>query len=188
MERVAVFCGSSLGNNPTYKEKAIELGLELSRRKIGVVYGGGNKGLMGIIAHTVFENGGEVIGVLPKNMNIPSVTKDAVQTKLIITENIHERKKTMYSLSDGFIAMPGGIGTFEEILEIFTWKQLKLHESNVSLYNPLGFWDNLLKELKVAVKEGFLNQAVLDTLIVEEDPSILLDKLSIKTKELPSKL
>ena len=188
MNRVAVFCGSSYGNNPLYRKEAINMGKEMARRGISLVYGGGNKGLMGVIAHTIFEEGGEVIGVLPEAMNIQSVLNDSVQTKLIIVKDMHERKRTMYNLSDGFIAMPGGIGTFEEILEIFTWKQLKIHNHNIALYNPLGFWDNLILELEHAKKEGFITKEVLDTLIVEKEPSVLLDKLEMKTKDLPSKL
>ncbi len=188
MKRIAVFCGSSLGSNPIYKEKAYELGREMAKRNIGLVYGGGNKGLMGIIAHAVYENGGEVIGVLPKAMNVSQVVDNAVHTRLIIVEDMHERKSTMYSLSEGFVAMPGGIGTLEELFEIYTWRQLAIHNHNIALYNINGFWDLLEKQLKKTKDEGFLSQEVLDTLIVEEDPKTLLDKLEMETKDLPNKL
>lgn len=188
INRIAVFCGSSSGNNPIYKERASLLGKEIAAKGIGVVYGGGNKGLMGEIAHSVYNAGSEVIGVLPESMNIPSVTDNAVHTELIIVKNMHERKQKMYSLSDGFIAMPGGIGTIEELSEIYTWRQLGYHKCNIALYNINGFWDLFIKQLEHATSEGFISKEVLDTLIVESNPTLLLEKLEKKPEELPSKI
>ncbi len=188
MNKVGVFCGSSFGTNPFYKEKAIELGQEIAKRGFSLVYGGGNKGLMGAIAHAVYECGGEVIGVLPKAMATDAVLNGSVHTRLIIVDDMHERKKTMYELSDGFIAMPGGIGTFEEVLEIFTWRQLGIHKHNIALYNPLGFWNYMTLQLQKAKDEGFITKEVLDTLIIEIDATSILDRLEEMPKELPSKI
>lgn len=188
MDRIAVFCGSSLGDAEIYNKKAIELGLEMARRGISLVYGGGNKGLMGKIAHTVYENGQDVIGVLPEALNIPSVLKDSVHTQLLVVKDMHERKSTMYKLSDGFVAMPGGIGTLEEIAEIYTWRQLAFHKNNIALYNVEGFWDPFVEQLRQMCTKGFMTKEVFDSLIIEEDASILLDRLAEKAKELPCKV
>ena len=188
LNRIAVFCGSSFGNDEIYNKKASELGLEMARRGLSLVYGGGNKGLMGKIAHTVYENGEEVIGVLPEALNIPAVLKDSVHTKLIVVKDMHERKSTMYKLSDGFVAMPGGIGTLEEIAEIYTWRQLSFHSSNIALYNVDGFWNPLVEQLRQMCQKGFMAKEVLDTLIIEDNASILLDRLEEKAKELPRKV
>lgn len=188
MNRIAVFCGSSFGDEEIYVKKATELGLEMARRNISLVYGGGNKGLMGKIAHTVYENGQEVIGVLPEALNIPAVLKDSVHTELYVVSNMHERKKKMYELSEGFVAMPGGIGTLEEIAEIYTWRQLSFHHNNIALYNIAGFWNPLIEQLEAMCDKGFMAKAVLDSLIIEDDPEILLDRLEKEAKELPRKV
>ncbi len=119
IRNIAVFCGSSSGAREEYRESALELGAAIAGKGFGLVYGGGGKGLMGVVARAVRENGGRVIGVLPKAMDVPSVRKDSVETELMIVNGMHERKETMYSLADAFIAMPGGIGTLEEIAEIY---------------------------------------------------------------------
>ena len=177
LERIAVFCGSSFGSNEEYKENAIRLGKEMAKRSIALVYGGGAKGLMGVIAETVHENGGYVIGVLPESMDRPSVRLKKVEDELIIVPDMHERKRTMYSLSDAFIALPGGIGTMEELMEIYTWRQLGIHECNIGLLNVKGYWNPLLDMLDKAVSEGFLSKEVKDILIVESEAGKLPAKL-----------
>ncbi|MGN1164009.1 MAG: TIGR00730 family Rossman fold protein [Candidatus Ornithospirochaeta sp.] len=188
LNTLAVFCGSTMGEKPQYKEKAMELGREMARRGITLVYGGGNRGTMGVVSHAVHDNGGKVIGVLPSAMVIPSVTDNDVSDTKIVEDGMHSRKKKMYSLSDGFVALPGGIGTMEEILEIFTWKQLGYTGGNVALLNAEGYWDDLLAMLDKAVAEGFLDKRVRASLIVDDDPSRLIRRLEEEECELPDKL
>ena len=188
IEAIAVFCGSSYGKDESYRKKAEELGKALALHGITLVYGGGNRGIMGTIAHSVHENGGKVIGVLPKAMVKDSVTKGAVQDELIVEKDMHKRKARMYSLSQGFIAMPGGIGTMEEILEIFTWRQLGYTKANVGLYNVGGYWDSFLDMLDKAVTEGFLSPEVRNALIVEDNPEVLLERMEKEETSLPDKL
>lgn len=186
--RAAVFCGSTMGNKKIYREKAVELAEAMNRRSVSLVYGGGNRGLMGVLAHAVYDGGGHVTGVLPASMNFDSVTDGTKATEMIITSGMHERKKTMYSLASGFIAMPGGIGTFEELCEIYTWRQLGYTEGNIALYNVDDYFAPFLIMLEKAVEEGFLAGAVKEILIVTDDPEVLLDHLFSDRKELPSKL
>lgn len=188
IEAIAVFCGSSYGKDESYRKKAEELGKALALQGITLVYGGGNRGIMGTIAHSVHENGGKVIGVLPEAMIKDSVTKGAVQDELYVEKDMHTRKARMYSLSQGFIAMPGGIGTMEEILEIFTWRQLGYTKANVGLYNVGGYWDSFLDMLDKAVTEGFLSPEVRNALIVEDNPEILLGRMEKEETSLPDKL
>ena len=188
IEAIAVFCGSSHGKDEIYMKKAEELGKALALHGITLVYGGENRGIMGTIAHSVHENGGKVIGVLPKAMVKDSVTKGAVQDELIVEKDMHMRKARMYSLYQGFIAMPGGIGTMEEILEIFTWRQLGYTKANVGLYNVGGYWDSFLDMLDKAVTEGFLSPEVRNALIVEDNPEILLGRMEKEETSLPDKL
>lgn len=188
LKSIAVFCGSTFGKNPEYKRSAELLADEISKRDITLVYGGGNRGLMGVLAHRVEDNGGKVIGVLPSSLNVPSVTDNSPASEVIITKDMHERKSKMYSLSDGFIAMPGGIGTVEEIMEIYTWRQLKYTSKNIAFYNPGGYWNHILSFLDSAVEEGFLNEKVRNLLIVEDNPAILLERLETENREIPSKI
>jgi len=177
IKNIAVFCGSSVGNNPLYEQKAIDLGKTLYNNQIGLVYGGGNRGLMGVIAKTVFALGGSVTGVLPEALNLPSVRQVVVETKLIVVPTMHDRKAKMYSLADAFIALPGGIGTFEEFLEVFSWLQLGYHHKPVALLNTAGFYDPLLQLFQHSSNEGFLHKDLLDALIVEEDENLLLKRM-----------
>ena len=188
IEAIAVFCGSSHGKDEIYMKKAEELGKALALHGITLVYGGGNRGIMGTIAHSVHENGGKVIGVLPEAMIKDSVTKGAVQDELYVEKDMHMRKARMYSLSQGFIAMPGGIGTMEEILEIVTWRQLGYTKANVGLYNVGGYWDSFLDMLDKAVTEGFLSPEVRNALIVEDNPEVLLGRMEKEETSLPDKL
>jgi uncharacterized protein (TIGR00730 family) len=185
---LAIFCGSSLGNSQQYIKSALKMGEALVDEKISLVYGGGNIGLMGTIATYVFEHGTQVIGVLPQKLNLPQVVNKKVETKRIIVETMHERKAMMYELSDGFIALPGGIGTFEEFFEAYTWLQLGYHRKPVGLLNVNGFYDELLSFLNNAVKSGFMKKAVLDILVVEEDPYVLIDRMRNINLKLPQKV
>lgn len=185
---IAVFCGSTMGNKEIYRERTIELGKTMVNEGASLVYGGGNRGLMGVLAHTVSDGGGHVTGVLPKAMNIESVTRGAAGGETIIVENMHERKKKMYDMADGFIALPGGIGTFEEFCEIYTWRQLGYISGNIALYNVNDYYNPFLVLLDKAVEEGFLMKAVRDILIVSDDPEYIITHLRQDRRELPSKL
>ncbi len=188
INNLCVFCGSSSGNDPRYRKDAEELASLLKDNGTGLVYGGGNKGIMGVLASRCNELGVHVTGVLPKAMNTPSVRSRNNETKLIIAEDMHERKETMYSLSDAFLAMPGGIGTLEELAEIFTWRQLGYHRKNVAVLNSTGYYDSLITFLEKCVASGFMAKEVLDELIVITDVKDTLSMLSREPKGLPSKL
>ena len=188
LKRLAVFCGSVMGKDQIYKTEAEKLGIEMAKNSISLVYGGGNRGLMGVVAHAVHDNGGKVIGVLPKAMIRPSVTDGQVEDEVYIEDDMHRRKKRMYSLSDGFVALPGGIGTIEEISEIFTWRQLGYTSGNVALYNINGYWDPFLNMLDKAVEDGFLSEKVRESLIVVNDTESLFSRLDNERVTLPDKL
>ncbi|MBO5770806.1 MAG: TIGR00730 family Rossman fold protein [Spirochaetales bacterium] len=188
LKRVAVFCGSSLGTDEQFTTDAKKLGIEMAKRGIGLVYGGGNKGIMGILAHAVYDNGGEVIGVLPEAMNVPQVTDNSAHTELRIVKDMHERKNTMYSLSDGFIALPGGIGTIEEITEIYTWRQFGYHDKNIALLNSNGFWNSFIAQMDNCVDLGFLSPEARNILKSSDVVDEILDLLAMEPEELPSKL
>ncbi len=169
-----MFCGSSPGNNPEYRETARNLGRILAGRNIELVFGGGRVGLMNEIANTVLGAGGRVTGVIPQSLVDREVAHTGI-SELRVTGSMHERKALMAELSDGFIALPGGIGTFEEFMEIITWGQLGFHRKPCGLLNTLGFYDGLLGFLDHAVHEGFLHNANRDSILVSETPEELLD-------------
>lgn len=166
MEKVCVFCGSSLGKNPKFRETASALGKFIVKENLELVYGGGNSGLMGTIANAVLENGGSVIGVIPEFLKDLEICHTGV-SELIISKNMHERKSKMYELADFFIVLPGGIGTLDELAEIFTWSQLCLHKKACAVINIDGYYDDFLNFMKNSVKENFLKQEHLDMLIVD---------------------
>jgi hypothetical protein len=176
MKTLCVFSGSSFGRGPVYTAAARRLGGLLAERGYNLVYGGGNVGLMGEVSRAVLEKGGRVVGVIPEYIRsrVPHVDL----SELIVTPGMHERKAKMYELSDGFVALPGGIGTLEETAEIFTWGQLGHHGKPVGLLNVGGFYDSLLAFLEHAVREGFLKKTHFDNLIVSEDPGDLLDRFA----------
>src|SRR5215216_2949562 len=153
MKRVCVYCGSSIGNQRIYREVAEVMGSVLARRRIGLVYGGGNVGLMGVIADAVLAGGGEVIGVIPQSLADREIAHDGV-TDLRIVDSMHTRKAMMAELSDAFIAMPGGVGTFEEFFEAVTWTQLGVHRKPCGLLNVAGFYTPLAAFIVQAVAEG----------------------------------
>lgn len=177
MKRICVYCGSSTGANPAHREAAENLGALLAARGIGLVYGGGNIGLMGVIADAALHAGGEVIGVIPDAL-MEKELGHAGLTKLHVVGSMHERKQLMADLSDGFIALPGGIGTFEELFETLTWQQLAFHDKPVALLNAGGFYDHLLVFLRHAADERFLRNEHLDSLLIETDSVALLDRMA----------
>ena len=176
-KRICVFCGSSHGSNPVYAEAAKNVGGELARRGIGLVYGGGNVGLMGVVADAALAGGGQVTGVIPEALMAKEVGHRGLPD-LRVVKTMHERKALMAELSDGFVALPGGIGTFEEIFEVVTWAQLGLHSKPCALLNVKGFYDPLLRLLDHAIEEQFVKPKQRDLVIVESDFSALLDRMA----------
>lgn len=175
LKYVGVFLGSNYGNNPLYKENAVKLGRILAREGINLVYGGGGRGLMGELASAIRKNGGHVTGVSPERFH--KKAKDFIIDEYILVTTMHQRKDTMYDLSQAFIILPGGIGTLEEFAEIFTWLQLGFHDKPVALLNIAGFFDPLILMLDCFVETGFLTQDIRNLLIIETDPEIIIEKI-----------
>lgn len=173
---VCVFCGSGTGINPVYSESAAKLGYLLAQASVRLVYGGGNIGLMGILADAVMEAGGQVTGVIPRFLLDKEVGHSGI-TDLEVVESMHQRKQRMADLADAFIALPGGWGTLEEISEILTWKQLGLINQPVVLLNTNQFFDPLLDQMRLMVKEGFLQTGNFDFLHIEKTPEQILSLL-----------
>lgn len=188
IKTLAVFCGSSSGHNPLYAEAAEAIAETMADNNIALVYGGGNRGLMGIVAETVHHRGGHVIGVIPQLLNRPDVVMRKVENELIIARDMHERKALMYERSDGFVALPGGIGTFEEILEVYTWLQLGYHKKPVAILNIGSFFDHLIDLLTHANGEGFIKDDILNSLIVADDVPSLFEQLDRWNVQLGDKL
>jgi uncharacterized protein (TIGR00730 family) len=172
MKTICVFCGSSKGNNPGYLESAQQLGQCIAGEGLSLVYGGSRVGLMAVLADTALSGGGHVTGVITEFLNEKVGHKGL--TELHVVKNMHERKMKMFSLADAFIALPGGIGTFEEILEIMTWAQLGLHAKPFGLLNVLGYYRKLSDFLDYTVDEGFVKPAHRNMIIMEEDPGSLI--------------
>ncbi len=185
IERVAVFCASSDGNDDLIFEEAYELGKSLAKRNLDLVYGGSKLGLMGQVAKGVIENGGKAIGVIPDFLK----TREVVHTgldELITTRDMHERKLTMNERSDAFITLPGGFGTFEELFEIVTWAQLGLHQKPVGLLNIDGFYDELVAMLQKMTEKGLLRKENLEILLVADNFEELFEKmLNYEPKPVP---
>jgi uncharacterized protein (TIGR00730 family) len=176
MKRIAVFCGSSSGSEEIYREQALLLGKLLAEQNIGLVYGGARIGLMGAVADGVLDHGGEVTGVLPNFLGSKEIAHDQL-TELIMVDSMHERKLKMHDLSDGFIALPGGFGTFEELFEILTWAQLGLHSKPIGLLNVNRFYDPLYKMLETMVSHGFLKPFHQSILLLDTDMRRLLERM-----------
>lgn len=155
IKSLCVFCGSSVGARPEYREAAVELGNELASKNIELIYGGGRIGLMGVLANTVLDNGGRVTGVIPGFLSTKEIRHDGL-TRCYEVDDMHTRKQMMYQLSDAFIAMPGGFGTLDELFEIITWHQLSLHQKPVVIYNAHGYFDPLLQMIHKMYAEGFV--------------------------------
>jgi uncharacterized protein (TIGR00730 family) len=174
--RICVFCGSSPGRGDSYGEAAAGLGRLLAKRGIGLVYGGASVGTMGIVADAALAAGGEVVGVIPQAL-VDREVAHAGLTDLQIVPDMHQRKATMADLSDGFVALPGGAGTMEELFEVWTWALLGLHAKPIGLLDVNGFYDPLAAMLDHMVTEGFLSSANRDLVCLESDPTLLLDHL-----------
>jgi uncharacterized protein (TIGR00730 family) len=175
MKRICVFCGSSPGGNPAYMQAARSLSEALVRRKIGLVFGGGKVGMMGELARTAFELGGEVIGVIPRDL----VKKEVAFTGLAdlrVVDSMHERKALMAELSDGFIALPGGFGTLEEFFEVVTWAQLGLHLKPCGLLDVADYYSRLGEFLDHAVAEQFILGGHREMILIERDPEALIER------------
>lgn len=178
MQRICVYCGSNSGVRPVYAAAARTLAETLCRRRIELVYGGAAKGLMGVLADRMLECGGTVHGVIPGFLHEREITHTGL-TSLHVVATMHERKAKMAELADGFIALPGGYGTLEEIIEILTWGQLRMHDKPCGLYNVDGYFDSLLRYLDHAESEGFLRPENRLMLLADTDAAGLLDKFSI---------
>lgn len=176
MKSITVFCGSSSGFRAEYAEAARVLARLFAENNIRLIFGGGKVGLMGIIADEVMRLGGEVIGIIPDSLDRKEVGHRGI-TELRVVDSMHERKAQMAELADGFIAMPGGIGTFEEFFEILTWAQLGFHEKPCAILNVAGYYDGLLALCDHAVQEGFLRPAHRQLILEDENPEILLEKM-----------
>ncbi len=174
MKRVCVFCGSSEGSRPIYARAARRTGEEIARRGLGLVYGGGKAGLMGAVADAALAAGGEVIGVMP-NAQVSGEIGHEGLTELHVVGSMHERKKLMADLSDGFVALPGGYGTLEEFLEVLSWAQLSMHEKPCALLEVAGYWEPLTALFDRAVAEGFVRPNHRSLVLAGEDPGELLD-------------
>jgi uncharacterized protein (TIGR00730 family) len=174
---ILVYCGSAKGNNAAYADAAQRLGSVLAANKIKLIYGGGSIGLMGITADAVMKNKGEVIGVIPKFLNVKEVGHGGL-TSLVEVASMHERKAKMEELCDAAIALPGGYGTLDELFEILTWSQLGLHRKPIGILNVNGYFDGLIAQLDTMVTEGFLSSANRKLLIESDDVSELLQMLN----------
>jgi uncharacterized protein (TIGR00730 family) len=176
MKRITVFCGSNFGTDEIYEKQAFRLGEILADRKIGLVYGGANVGLMNAVANGSLSRGGEVTGVLPVFIKDKGIDHKNL-TELIIVNTMHERKTKMNELSDGVIALPGGFGTLEEFFEILTWGQLGLHRKPVGLLNVNGFYDSLKILAQTMVDKGFLKEGNRKMLLISDDIEKLIDQM-----------
>lgn len=175
MKTLCVYCGSNPGSRPEYGQAARALAREFLSQEIDLVYGGAKVGIMGMIADTMLEGGGRVIGVMPQALVEKEVSHPGL-TELKIVSSMHERKALMAELSDGFIALPGGLGTLEELLEVLTWAQLGFHTKPCGLLNVLRFYDHLKSFLDHSTAEGFIMEAHRSMLVVEENPQELIQK------------
>jgi uncharacterized protein (TIGR00730 family) len=176
---VCVFCGSGAGSNPAFSAAARELGVLFAGSSIRLVYGGGNIGLMGVIASAVMESGGDVTGVIPRFLMDREVGHSGI-TALEVVESMHDRKKRMADLADAFVALPGGWGTLEELCEILTWKQLGLISQPILLLNTGHFFDHLLDQMRLMANEGFLRSDNLNFLQVSKTPEEIFSLLTLK--------
>ncbi|MEI5999315.1 TIGR00730 family Rossman fold protein [Paraburkholderia bengalensis] len=176
MKAVCVYCGSSDGAKPLYREAAKSFGRALVAANLSLVYGGGKVGLMGVIADEVMAAGGRAIGVIPELLVNKEVGHDGL-SELHVVPDMHHRKKMMADLADAFVALPGGAGTLEELFEVFTWAQLGYHRKAVAVLNIDGFYDPLISMLEHTVQEGFMRQTYFDILQIDSDPAALIAKL-----------
>ncbi|KAH0930381.1 hypothetical protein HID58_016108, partial [Brassica napus] len=174
--RICVFCGSSSGNKTTYHDAALQLAHQLVKRKIDLVYGGGSVGLMGLISQAVHDGGRHVLGIIPKSLAPREITGESIG-EVITVSTMHQRKAEMGRQADAFVALPGGYGTFEELLEVITWSQLGIHTKPVGLLNVDGFYDSLLTFIDKAVDEGFVSSTARRIIVSAPTASQLLQLL-----------
>ncbi|GAA0140030.1 hypothetical protein Leryth_000739 [Lithospermum erythrorhizon] len=175
-KRICVFCGSSPGKKNSYKEAAIELGKELVSRNVDLVYGGGSIGLMGLVSRAVYSGGRHVLGVIPKTLMLSEITGESVGEVKAVAD-MHQRKAEMAKHSQAFIALPGGYGTLEELLEVTTWAQLGIHHKPVGLLNVDGYYNSLLSFIDKAVEEGFISPNARQIIVSGPTPRELIDKM-----------
>ena len=173
---VAVYCGSRFGDSPAFADAARALGELIGRRGARLIYGGGRVGLMGVVADAVMAAGGKVVGVIPQALMDREVGHAGL-TELHVVQTMHERKQLMAEQADAFISLPGGIGTLEELYEVWSWQQLGYHDKPVALLNVDGYYDALLEFTRVMYTRGFVSQAQFDALMVDTDPARLLDRV-----------
>jgi uncharacterized protein (TIGR00730 family) len=177
VKRVCVYCGSSEGRDPRYREAAVRVGRSLAQRGLGLVYGGGGIGLMRVVADAVMDHGGSVIGVIPHGLAAREVAHRGV-TEMRVVPSMHARKALMAELADAFLTLPGGFGTFEELFESVTWAQLGIHKKPLGLLNVAGYFDHLVKFVDHAVAQGFVPAAGRSLFVVGDEPEALLDRLA----------
>jgi uncharacterized protein (TIGR00730 family) len=182
VRRVCVFCGASSGRLAAYADAARALGASLAERGLGLVYGGGRVGLMGAVADAALAAGGEVIGVIPQELVDRELAHGGL-TELRVVGSLHERKALMAELADGFVALPGGFGTLDELLEQLTWSQLGLHAKPVGLLDVAGYWRPLVELARHATEEGFVREADLASIAVADEAGALLDRLERMTRD-----
>ncbi len=186
LNSVSVFCGSSDGKNEFFREASIVLGKRLAENNIRLVYGGGSLGLMGILSNSVYSSGGSVLGVIPKKLLLVEGINNKLD-EVIITDDMHSRKMTMYKNSQAFICLPGGVGTLEEILEVITWSQLDISRKPILILNLCGYWDKLNNLIQHVISEGFAKPELLELFSVHNQVnsliSALVTSLRIESKE-----
>jgi len=176
MKTLCVYCGSSVGKSPAYLAAAKALGEELIRRDITLVYGGASVGIMGAIADTVVEGGGKAIGVIPQSLANKEIAHTSL-TELFVVDSMHTRKSKMAELSDGFVALPGGFGTLEELFEMLTWSQLGFHQKPIGLFNVAGYYNHLLAFLQNSLDQQYIKQQHHDLLLASDAVEPLLDQM-----------
>lgn len=174
IQSVAVFCGSKNGNNPLFATHTATLGRLIAQNGLQLVYGGGNKGLMGIVANAALENKGKVMGVIPEVL-VAWEHQHKALTELTVVADMHTRKKKMYEMSDAAIILPGGIGTLDELFEMLTWNQLKIHEKKIYFMNSDGFYDHLIKHMHLLEDEGFLYEPVEERITFCKDADEVME-------------
>ncbi|MFP4331521.1 MAG: TIGR00730 family Rossman fold protein [Spirochaetaceae bacterium] len=176
MKRLCVYCGSSRGNEPRFEHAAAELGREMARLGIELVYGGGRAGLMGVVSSEVMRRGGKAYGVIPRHLMTREIAHTDL-TELIEVETMHERKAMMIDRADAFVALPGGLGTLEEISEVLSWAQIGLHNKPIGLVNSGGFYDPFVRFVDHLVSAGFVSPSSVDLLLLDASPLRLLERL-----------
>jgi uncharacterized protein (TIGR00730 family) len=176
VSNIAVFCGSKSGNNPLYEKEAAALGKLMAEKNITIIYGGGNKGLMGAVANASMDQGGKVIGVIPKVLLEWEAQHEGI-TELRVVEDMHVRKKTLYELCDAAIILAGGNGTLDELFEMLTWNNLNIHNKKIVLLNTAGFYQHLIAHIDTMAKEGFLYDNWRTRLIVCDTAQAAIDAL-----------